>query len=142
MKISFFFQLWPLFGGTLTKPEKGKLFYIPQVIRFICFKEYNTINLQSLCGLSVCLCLPVFLALLAYTFVPGIDFYRNLVENHQSMRYYSHSFFFYLVFIRPYMLYGKSIRFNLCVCVCVCVCVFFQRFLSDDRSPLFMNLWS
>ncbi|PVD23572.1 hypothetical protein C0Q70_16844 [Pomacea canaliculata] len=23
-------ELWPLFGGTLTKPEKGKLFYIPQ----------------------------------------------------------------------------------------------------------------
>ena len=24
----------------------------------------------------------------------------------------------------------------LCVCVCVCVCVCFQRFLSDNRSPL------
>lgn len=24
-------QLWPLFGGTMTKPEKGKLFYVPQV---------------------------------------------------------------------------------------------------------------
>ncbi|KAF6025465.1 ABCD3 [Bugula neritina] len=23
-------ELWPLFGGTLTKPEKGKLFYVPQ----------------------------------------------------------------------------------------------------------------
>ncbi|XP_065571942.1 ATP-binding cassette sub-family D member 3-like isoform X3 [Artemia franciscana] len=23
-------ELWPIFGGTLTKPEKGKLFYIPQ----------------------------------------------------------------------------------------------------------------
>ncbi|XP_076463312.1 ATP-binding cassette sub-family D member 3-like [Babylonia areolata] len=23
-------ELWPLFGGSLTKPEKGKLFYIPQ----------------------------------------------------------------------------------------------------------------
>ncbi|PSN54737.1 ATP-binding cassette sub-family D member 3 [Blattella germanica] len=23
-------ELWPLFGGTLTKPQKGKLFYIPQ----------------------------------------------------------------------------------------------------------------
>ncbi|KAK3609748.1 hypothetical protein CHS0354_029196 [Potamilus streckersoni] len=23
-------ELWPLFGGTLTKPDKGKLFYIPQ----------------------------------------------------------------------------------------------------------------
>jgi len=24
-------KLWPLFGGIMTKPEKGKLFYIPQV---------------------------------------------------------------------------------------------------------------
>ena len=24
-------ELWPLFGGRLTKPEKGKLFYVPQV---------------------------------------------------------------------------------------------------------------
>ncbi|VDN33529.1 unnamed protein product [Cylicostephanus goldi] len=24
-------ELWPLFGGTLTKPAKGKLFYVPQV---------------------------------------------------------------------------------------------------------------
>ncbi|XP_060082720.1 ATP-binding cassette sub-family D member 3-like [Ylistrum balloti] len=24
-------ELWPLFGGTLTKPEKGNLFYVPQV---------------------------------------------------------------------------------------------------------------
>ncbi len=24
-------ELWPLFGGTVTKPEIGKLFYIPQV---------------------------------------------------------------------------------------------------------------
>ncbi|KAL4237173.1 ATP-binding cassette sub- D member 3 [Mactra antiquata] len=23
-------ELWPLFGGTLTKPDKGKLFYVPQ----------------------------------------------------------------------------------------------------------------
>jgi len=23
-------ELWPLFGGKLTKPEKGKLFYVPQ----------------------------------------------------------------------------------------------------------------
>lgn len=25
-------ELWPLFGGRLTKPAKGKLFYVPQVI--------------------------------------------------------------------------------------------------------------
>nr|QUF59459.1 ATP-binding cassette transporter Abcd3 [Brachionus angularis] len=30
-------ELWPLFGGTVTKPEKGKLFYIPQ-------KPYMTIG--------------------------------------------------------------------------------------------------
>lgn len=24
-------ELWPLFGGTLTKPAKNKLFYVPQV---------------------------------------------------------------------------------------------------------------
>jgi len=24
------FQLWPLFGGTLVKPHRSKLFYIPQ----------------------------------------------------------------------------------------------------------------
>lgn len=24
------FQLWPLFGGTLVKPDQGKLFYVPQ----------------------------------------------------------------------------------------------------------------
>ena len=23
-------QLWPVFGGTLTKPDKSQLFYIPQ----------------------------------------------------------------------------------------------------------------
>ena len=23
-------QLWPLFGGTLTKPHRSKLFYVPQ----------------------------------------------------------------------------------------------------------------
>lgn len=27
----FFLQLWPLFGGRLTKPVRGKLFYVPQV---------------------------------------------------------------------------------------------------------------
>ena len=27
-----FSQLWPLFGGTLTKPDSKELFYIPQVI--------------------------------------------------------------------------------------------------------------
>ena len=26
-----FFQLWPLFGGTLTKPDGKHLFYVPQV---------------------------------------------------------------------------------------------------------------
>uniref|UniRef100_A0AAY4CSK6 ABC transmembrane type-1 domain-containing protein n=1 Tax=Denticeps clupeoides TaxID=299321 RepID=A0AAY4CSK6_9TELE len=26
----FLFKLWPLFGGSLTKPERGKLFYVPQ----------------------------------------------------------------------------------------------------------------
>lgn len=30
-------ELWPLFGGTVTKPEKGKLFYVPQ-------KPYMTIG--------------------------------------------------------------------------------------------------
>jgi len=25
-------ELWPLWGGTLTKPAKGKLFYVPQVM--------------------------------------------------------------------------------------------------------------
>jgi ATP-binding cassette, subfamily D (ALD), member 3 len=30
-------ELWPLFGGTMIKPEKGKLFYIPQ-------KPYMTIG--------------------------------------------------------------------------------------------------
>lgn len=29
--ISFLLQLWPLFGGRLTKPVRGKLFYVPQV---------------------------------------------------------------------------------------------------------------
>ncbi|NXP73024.1 ABCD3 protein, partial [Ramphastos sulfuratus] len=24
-------ELWPLFGGCLTKPVRGKLFYVPQV---------------------------------------------------------------------------------------------------------------
>ena len=27
----FKIKLWPLFGGSVMKPEKGKLFYIPQV---------------------------------------------------------------------------------------------------------------
>ncbi|TSK34871.1 ATP-binding cassette sub-family D member 3 [Bagarius yarrelli] len=26
-------ELWPLFGGSLTKPERGKLFYVPQVLK-------------------------------------------------------------------------------------------------------------
>ncbi|KAG8132669.1 putative ATP-binding cassette sub-family D member 3 protein [Naja naja] len=26
-------ELWPLFGGCLTKPERGKLFYVPQVLK-------------------------------------------------------------------------------------------------------------
>ena len=30
-------ELWPLFGGSIIKPEKGKLFYIPQ-------KPYMTIG--------------------------------------------------------------------------------------------------
>ena len=29
-----------------------------------------------------------------------------------------------------------------CVCVCVCLCLCFQRFLSDNRTPLLMNRWS
>lgn len=29
--ISLHPQLWPLCGGKLTKPERGKLFYVPQV---------------------------------------------------------------------------------------------------------------
>lgn len=29
--IFFHLQLWPLFGGRLTKPVRGKLFYVPQV---------------------------------------------------------------------------------------------------------------
>lgn len=29
--IFFLLQLWPLFGGRLTKPVRGKLFYVPQV---------------------------------------------------------------------------------------------------------------
>ena len=33
-KTYFIFQLWPIFGGTMTKPEKGKLFYVPQVSLF------------------------------------------------------------------------------------------------------------
>lgn len=36
-------QLWPLFGGTMTKPEKGKLFYVPQVT-VIC--TYNDLHLH------------------------------------------------------------------------------------------------
>lgn len=36
-------QLWPLFGGTMTKPEKGKLFYVPQVT-VIC--TYNNLHIQ------------------------------------------------------------------------------------------------
>ena len=44
------------------------------------------------------------------------------------------------IFTRPYILYEESIRLSLCICLSVCVC--FQRFLSDDRSPLLMNLWS
>lgn len=27
----FLWKLWPLFGGHLTKPDRGKLFYVPQV---------------------------------------------------------------------------------------------------------------
>lgn len=30
-ELFLFFKLWPLFGGNLTKPERGKLFYVPQV---------------------------------------------------------------------------------------------------------------
>lgn len=29
--IFFLLKLWPLFGGRLTKPVRGKLFYVPQV---------------------------------------------------------------------------------------------------------------
>ena len=62
-----------------------------------------------------------------------------------------------LFIVRPYIVYlldpiysylvcGESISFNLCVCVCVSVCVSvcvcFQWCLSDNRSPLLINLWS
>lgn len=36
-------QLWPLFGGTMTKPEKGKLFYVPQVTVIF---SYNNLHLH------------------------------------------------------------------------------------------------
>ena len=44
-------QLWPLFGGRVTKPNKRKLFYIPQVLSLLCprcpvFRAY-------LCGVNV-----------------------------------------------------------------------------------------
>ena len=44
-----------------------------------------------------------------------------------------------------YIIYGGSIRLSLCICMSVCRCVFvsvylcFHWFLSDNRSPLFVN---
>lgn len=38
---ALFFQLWPLFGGKLTKPDGNQLFYIPQVCvdtLYLCFQ--------------------------------------------------------------------------------------------------------
>lgn len=34
-------ELWPLFGGTMTKPEKGKLFYVPQ-------RPYMTVGIYEI----------------------------------------------------------------------------------------------
>lgn len=38
-------ELWPLFGGRLTKPAKGKLFYVPQV--YIVFVEIGISNKEG-----------------------------------------------------------------------------------------------
>ncbi|KAJ8305807.1 hypothetical protein KUTeg_016352 [Tegillarca granosa] len=44
-------ELWPLFGGTMTKPEKGKLFYVPQVqLGYILDREggWNAVQMARL----------------------------------------------------------------------------------------------
>lgn len=47
--ILFLLQLWPLFGGRLTKPVRGKLFYVPQVRPSTLFDN----NVLFLCTLTM-----------------------------------------------------------------------------------------
>ena len=46
-----------------------------------------------------------------------------------------------VVLLDPISYMGRvSVSVSVCMCASVCLC--FQRFLLDDRSSLFMNLWS
>ena len=65
--------------------------------------------------------------------------------NLYSQSIFKHNGFYYSTL---YLIWGeykfKSVCLSVCVCmsVCMCVCNCFQRFLSYNRYPLLINLWS
>jgi hypothetical protein len=59
--LPLFQQLWPLFGGRLIKPDRSKLFYIPQVRALLCHLQRLLEHLTLFLVSHFCPLIPGFL---------------------------------------------------------------------------------